>query len=365
MKKYASSLVYLLRLLSLGISFLSFGVDGQTPFFSQCVSPSPTFQGITVYARLCVTQPANVASFSQFCAALDSAAPQMAQIKSLLQSSSARVTVFAPTDAAFQAMRGPMPTGRELTRLIQLHILNQPVLTSDLGCGETVRTLDVLGPSQRTITNCRTGGTTVQRGSGNTASDRPIIGVPNGAFDLNANTAFQDTELQNIVTALFPGNPWVEIRADGTLSENLPQCNGIIHVVNNVLRGSTVSGAKGGKSGKKSGKNGGYYDGYYDEYYGNYYRRALLEDDEDNEDLEEYDDENADEDANEDNKMNEGDNEEERQLESDIEQNANTNANADEDNDVNEEDNGQRRLERRKQTLEALLEPNGDIEILN
>lgn len=169
-------------------------------------------------------------------------------------------TIFAPTDSAFakvpelvilvNALIDGTVTNAERLRYdnivanwLQLHVLGDYYLSSDFICDETISTVNlattVIG-NQKQKTKCRgQANTFAQIGGGNVGTiDQPTVGLPAGIFD--ANSFIDDPASLTSVTT-----------TDGGISSNIVGCNGVIHVVDNVLLPGSTS--------------------YYGEYYGSYY----------------------------------------------------------------------------------------------
>jgi hypothetical protein len=243
----------------------------------------------TIYQNLCNGDPTIVATFTQFCALIDSTGFE--SFKTLLTSTTQFSTVFAPIDSAFTP---PLPIlTEELKRLIELHIVGDPLTLDSLICDETISTINFLGDGpQLQKTKCITGGQPFQIGGGNKGKENwPQIG------STSATRVFPSTEFTDPIT------PFNTDAVDPTLlftGSNVVSCNGIIQVVDKLLRPATES-----RSRSKSGKSM---------------------------------------------KGSKGSDDFHRELETDN------------DNDNKRSSDS---LQRRKRRLEALLEPNGNIEQLN
>jgi len=266
----------------------------------------------TIYDLLCGTSGLNPptatrAQFTTFCAALNIS--KLATTKLLLQTKSAEVTVFAPVDAAFALITAYIPAllleQDKLVRIIELHISDGRLLTSDLDCNREIPAINTqveIGstlprPSvQESRTKCTTAGTSFQIGPGNNVpADWPKIGSPINLFK----------------QASFPANPEVPLlsNADGDFSSNINVCNGVVQVVNNFLQPFPHNnGSKGGKGGKGS-------KGYYNDSKSSKSRKMGG-----------------------------------RALDQDM---------------INETDEDNSSHDRRKRLLESLVEPNGNIEQLD
>jgi len=165
--------------------------------------------------------------FSKFCDLID----RWDSVQNLLSRGQAPHTVFAPTDAAFSKVEGLITRVNEL-RLLELHILPQARLAKDLRCGQTYRTLNTLQDrrnNQRSKTRCVSALRSQQLGPGNTINGlRPTMGVPNNIFRV-AEFGGQDDFLVSI-------NDNQATAADReTFSQDVVSCNGVIHVVDEVL----------------------------------------------------------------------------------------------------------------------------------
>jgi len=211
-------------------------------------------------------------------------------------------TVFAPTDAAFLAIPGVIGLlgAGGTARLLELHILPQALLTDDLRCGQLRRTIDdgvlnaVASPRnrQRSRTRCITANRIAQLGPGNQITKtNPTIGRPRFVFKRD-EFQFQ-RDFSNVAQQ---GNNDANNIDNDYISQDIIACNGVIHVVDQVLipgnqwngrngggygtKGGYGYGTKGGGYGTKGGYNGSGYNGYYGTKsgnrngYGNNYRRG-------------------------------------------------------------------------------------------
>jgi len=176
-------------------------------------------------------------------------------------------TIFAPTDSAFSKVDGIVGQIDE-QKLIEIHILPEARLTYDLHCGKTYRTLNtdnLQKRNQKTKTKCITGGITEQLGPGNyKAGHKPRIGYPRNIF--NAWQFQGQDSFRNLLTDTEDGLEATEGDEDTgynyLFSDDIISCNGIIHVVDNViLPGSTGFGGIDGFGGGAVGS--GYYGGGY------------------------------------------------------------------------------------------------------
>ena len=180
-------------------------------------------------------------------------------------------TVFAPTDSAFAKVDGMISNVNEL-RLLELHILPQARLTTDLRCGQTYRTINTLQDlrnNQRSKTRCVNGSRTQQLGPGNTRNGmRPTIGIPNNVF----------------YASEFSGQDFFKLRVDPSggaaktdvFSEDVIACNGVIHVVDEVLLPGNMNDFSGpGYTGYAGYAGYSYYGNvphsHYSGYMGSYY----------------------------------------------------------------------------------------------
>jgi len=177
-------------------------------------------------------------------------------------------TIFAPTNSAFDkvpelvilviALIDGTVTNAERLRYdnivanwLQLHVLGDYYLSSDFTCDETISTVNlantVIG-NQKQKTKCRgQANTFAQIGGGNVDTiDQPTVGVPAGIFD--ADSFIDDPASLTSVTT-----------TDGGISSNIVGCNGVIHVVDNVL----LPGSYGSYYGSKGTKGYNSYN-YYD-----------------------------------------------------------------------------------------------------
>jgi uncharacterized surface protein with fasciclin (FAS1) repeats len=192
--------------------------------------------------------------FTIFCAALNT--PALSQILAILQNTvdSGGVTVFAPHNNAFATFdtTALLANTAMLARLIELHIseAGQVLQTSDLDCNDEICAIntqvDMLGvmPTnciQQSRTKCTSAGSSFQIGPGNRGGpdgDWPEIGEPMNIFN----------QIES-----FTNNPDVMSNLNGLFSSNINVCNGVVHVVDQLLLpGPNNSESKSGKSGKAS-----------------------------------------------------------------------------------------------------------------
>jgi len=190
------------------------------------------------------------------------------------------LTVFAPTDAAF-AKNPTLITEidtlkttnlfkyQELVlKILQLHILSGTYTLEDLECDGVYDTVNLATTrpdlAQKSKTKCRSSvSKAAQIGGGNIgATSQPMIGSPDGVF----TAAEFPSALGLDVTVQGFSRPTT---VGGTFSANALACNGVIHVVDDVLlpgdldellehgHGHSHSGKSGkhGKSGKNSKKS--------------------------------------------------------------------------------------------------------------
>jgi len=162
-------------------------------------------------------------NFRRFCDFLDN----NEVIRDQLHSPGAGVTVFAPTDSAFLKIANLIGDLNQQD-LLELHILPRELRVEDLTCQRRQRANNIAGPrrrNQRSITNCVTAGETQQLGPGNVVNNMrsPTIGKPEKQFDAKF---FPD-----------PTPTGVTLTAAGSnlFSQDVTACNGIIHVVDEVL----------------------------------------------------------------------------------------------------------------------------------
>lgn len=171
--------------------------------------------------------------FSRFCDIID----RWENVQNLMFRGSAPHTVFAPTDAAFAKIDGLIDRVNEL-RLLELHILPQARLTQDLRCGQTYRTINTLQDrrnNQRSKTRCVNAAVSQQLGPGNTINGlRPTIGEPPNVFRRNEFQSQDDF-------VLSVNSDEQDANDQETFSQNVVSCNGVIHVVDEVLLPGNVN----------------------------------------------------------------------------------------------------------------------------
>lgn len=209
----------------------------------------------------------NGATFTQLCQLLDSGPwvtsdSETIDLLAHIGTGANQHTFIAPTDAAFANIQSTVDSVLALqstdvlafnnivSSWLQLHILPATYLIEDFVCDDTIDTLN-LGSSrmadQRQLTRCREEAFTFdQIGAGNVGdSSQPTIGSPTGVFNL----------------ADFATNAFTKVTTDlTTTSSNIIGCNGVIHVVDEVLQPGSNGfyyGSKGGKGFGGRGKAGG------------------------------------------------------------------------------------------------------------
>lgn len=164
--------------------------------------------------------------FREFCNLID----RYDNVKALLSTGNSPHTIFAPTDAAFSKVRGLIDRVDE-QRLLELHILPQARLSRDLRCGQTYRTINTQQDrrnNQRSKTRCINAMRAQQLGPGNVVNGlKPTIGVPGNVFNK------EEFESQDIFKLSINAN--ADNGETDTFSEDVISCNGVIHVVDEVL----------------------------------------------------------------------------------------------------------------------------------
>jgi hypothetical protein len=193
--------------------------------------------------------------FTIFCAALDE--PVLADLKDILSATTASggVTVFAPVNAAFATFGDISTIAAQpdlLARIVELHISEngQVLQISDLGCNELTCAINtqvsVFGSIpetciQQSRTKCSSAGSSFQIGPGNHGQgDWPAIGQPPNLF----------TQIGN-----FDNNPNVLSNLDDLFSSNINVCNGVVHVVDQVLLPGTSNNSAAPSSVRSSSKS--------------------------------------------------------------------------------------------------------------
>ena len=190
-------------------------------------------------------------------------------VKALMATGNSPHTIFAPTDAAFAKVNGIISRIND-QRLLELHILPQARLAKDLRCGQTYRTVNTNQSArdrQRSKTRCVSAARSQQLGPGNMVNGlKPTIGVPNNIFR-KSEFSSQDNFVLNV-------NEDQTAAADReTFSQDVISCNGVIHVVDEVLLpGGPNAFAGAYYEGHSHGYYGGHSHGYYaGPYYGGGY----------------------------------------------------------------------------------------------
>lgn len=213
--------------------------------------------------------------FTKFCAALEQ--PVLDNLRNILSDTtdSLGVTVFAPVNAAFATFGDISTLAAQpalLARIVELHISEngQVLQTSDLGCNELTCAINTVSPFsgiipktciQQSRTKCSSAGLSFQIGPGNRGQgDWPAIGQPPNLFTQNGN---------------FDNNPDVLSNLSGLFSSNINVCNGVVHVVDQILLPGTSNSGSGSSKSDKGGK-GSKGDGYSDSYLGGF-RRGLVD----------------------------------------------------------------------------------------
>lgn len=159
-------------------------------------------------------------------------------VLALMSTGNSPHTIFAPTDAAFAKVDGLIGRVSE-QRLLELHILPQARLTRDLRCGQTYRTINTnqsRRDNQRSKTRCISAARSQQLGPGNVVNGlKPTIGVPQDVFRVDAF----ESQNQFLVNVNFQENDNSNNRE--TFSQDVISCNGVIHVVDEVLLPGNVN----------------------------------------------------------------------------------------------------------------------------
>lgn len=163
--------------------------------------------------------------FRRFCDMID----KYENVQQLMATGNSPHTVFAPTDAAFSKIEGMLDRIDE-QRMLELHILGQARLKRDLRCGQTYRTINTRQDrrnNQRSKTQCISGERSQQLGPGNTVNGlRPTIGNPTGIFPVDEFYQQRQFDLVSYIS----GNNVIS-----SFSSDIIACNGVIHVVDEVL----------------------------------------------------------------------------------------------------------------------------------
>jgi len=217
--------------------------------------------------------------FKTFCDLID----LYPNVKNLMSTGSSSHTVFAPTDSAFSKVDGLIDRVDE-QKLLELHILPEARLTRDLRCGQTYRTINTgqdRRNNQRSKTRCISAARSQQLGPGNVVNGlKPTIGAPGNIF-----RADEFGGQENFV--LFE-NSGETLEPDRSLfSQDAIACNGVVHVVDEVLLPSNGRNAFSNQGpgngdyyyGGAQGAQNNYYSGasHTHDYYGghrNYYARS-------------------------------------------------------------------------------------------
>jgi len=196
--------------------------------------------------------------FRKFCDLID----RFPNVKSVLATGNSPHTIFAPTDAAMSKVDGLIDRIDDQS-LLELHILPEARTTADLRCGQTYRTLNVrmaARDQQRSMSRCISAFRTQQLGAGNlVANNRPTIGVPTNIFNAKE---FESQRTFILTNNKFNNNDDNNDKTQETISQDVISCNGVIHVVDDVLLPGNSGLLRGpGSSTGGGGFNGGYYGG--------------------------------------------------------------------------------------------------------
>ena len=249
---------------------------------------------------------APISTFTAFCGIIDDDDAGFGPIKALLKASTgSRITVFAPIDGAFTL---PLPTtDDEKQQLIELHIVADPLTLDDLICDGVVSTINFFDNGvQSQKTKCITGGQPFQIGGGNKGKENwPQIGT--SIAQVFEKFFFSDFTNPIAIDPITPFN-FDANSVELSTGSNVVSCNGIIQVVDKLLRPAEDSESKSGSKSGKSDKGGKGSKSSFDDFH--------------------------------------------RELETDNDNDSDNKRSSDS-------------LQRRKRRLEALLEPNGNIELLN
>eukprot|EP00535_Pseudo-nitzschia_heimii_P000537 CAMPEP_0197174816 /NCGR_PEP_ID=MMETSP1423-20130617/1199_1 /TAXON_ID=476441 /ORGANISM="Pseudo-nitzschia heimii, Strain UNC1101" /LENGTH=365 /DNA_ID=CAMNT_0042623805 /DNA_START=27 /DNA_END=1124 /DNA_ORIENTATION=- len=195
-------------------------------------------------------------------------------------------TLFAPTDAAFEAIGldvvealldadstvDAQIRNDLIARWMELHVLSANYLLEDFTCNGNLLAYnpsDTAAQQQVQKTRCAgPAGTFEQIGGGNVGElDQPTVGSPAGVFN---QEFFPNTN--NPVTMVL--TPDADDSSKFGASSNLITCNGVVQIVDIPLRpGSTIRDGKGTK-GYYGAKGYGYYGAKGYGYYGGYYGKS-------------------------------------------------------------------------------------------
>mmetsp|Transcript_9295 Transcript_9295/g.18513 ORF Transcript_9295/g.18513 Transcript_9295/m.18513 type:complete len:463 (-) Transcript_9295:272-1660(-) len=191
--------------------------------------------------------------FTIFCSILDK--PSNSDIKNYIATGTNQHTIFAPPDTAFANIPGILGqlTLAQERMILAMHIIpGPPITTRDLTCDGFRRTFFnsqfgvsgvVTQQQQSTKTKCLTGGKTAQIGRGNLSRILPIIGTPNNVFNNNYFLFTQPTDFTNTINA-FSG-----------IAQDVVVCNGIVHVVSNVILPGGIPGGNNNNNNNNNGNN--------------------------------------------------------------------------------------------------------------
>lgn len=230
------------------------GVQGQS--FGTCATltgdipaANDFFNSQKIFSILCENRSAATLAgfnlnpnFTSLCAALAT----QPEIMALLNNPAARITFFAPDNTAFVAINTSSLTPAQLRAILEMHIICQPLLMSNLRCDECIctveGTLSAFAPCRtQTKTLCTDAGQVFQVGGGNVGvggvQSFPQIGQPTGSTQV----FFQGFD--NTGNLVSPGiHPWgtgsnniIRGNQEGFFSEDALACNGIIHAVNRLI----------------------------------------------------------------------------------------------------------------------------------
>lgn len=159
-------------------------------------------------------------------------------VQALMASGNSPHTIFAPTDAAFSKVEG-LINRVNTQRLLELHILPQARLSRDLRCGQTYRTINTnqsRRDNQRSKTRCISAARSQQLGPGNVVNGlKPTIGVPEDIFRV------EEFESQNGFVISVNQQESDDSSDRETFSQDVISCNGVIHVVDEVLLPGNVN----------------------------------------------------------------------------------------------------------------------------